>query len=132
MRKASQDAGAKASQQITKYISGHADWRRSTLAKLRKVIQEAAPELEEGWKWGVPVWSHQGLVCSIGAFRDHVKLNFFQGASLKDPRRLFNAGLEAKTMRAVDLHEGDKVDAPGLTSLVRAAVAHNAASRKTK
>jgi hypothetical protein len=132
MKKTSPSGGAKASQQIAKYIAGHADWRGSMLARLRKIIQEAAPELEEDVKWGVPVWSHQGLVCSIAAFKEHVKVNFFQGAGLKDPKRLLNAGAESKTMRAIDLHEGDRIDAPGLKVLVRAAVANNVRSRSSK
>jgi hypothetical protein len=111
---------------ITKYISDTGDWRGTKLAKLRRIILEASPELVEEWKWGSPVWSHNGLVCSAGAFKGYVKLNFFKGASLKDPKRLFNAGLGAKTMRAIDFNLGDKIDAPAVKALVRAAVAQNA------
>ena len=129
MKKPAEKGSAKASQQIAQYIASHADWRGSMLARLRKAIQEAAPEMEEGLKWGVPVWSHSGLVCSIAAFKEHVKVNFFQGAALKDPKHLLNAGLESKAMRAVDLHQGDKIDMTALKSLVRAAVARNVSSR---
>jgi hypothetical protein len=130
MKKAATGSRTKPSQLITKYIDGLGGWRGSMLARLRKIILEAAPEIAEEWKWGTPVWSHKGLVCAAGAFKDHVKVNFFKGASLKDPKGLFNAGLDAKLMRAVDLHEGDKIDAPALRGLVRAAVALNAAGTK--
>lgn len=126
MKRATKGTTPKASQMITKYISDTGDWRGTTLAKLRRIILEASPELVEEWKWGSPVWSHNGLVCSAGAFKGYVKLNFFKGASLKDPKRLFNAGLGAKTMRAIDFNQGDKIDAPAVKALVRAAVAQNA------
>jgi hypothetical protein len=130
MKKAATGSSSKSSLLITKHIDGLGDWRGAMLARLRKIILEASPELTEEWKWGSPVWAHEGLVCSVGAFKDHVKVNFFKGASLKDPKRLFNAGLDAKAMRAIDLHEGDKIDAPGLKGLVRAAVALNAGGTK--
>jgi hypothetical protein len=94
------------------------------------VVLQAVPEISEEWKWGTPVWTHNGLVCAASAFKNHVKVNFFRGASLRDPKGLFNAGLEAKTMRSIDFHQGDKVDSPGLASLVRAAVALNTQSKK--
>lgn len=114
------------SQQIAGYIAGFTDWRGPLAARLRMLILEAAPSLSEEWKWGTPVFAHKGNVVAIGVFKDHVKLNFFKGASLADPHGLFNAGLEAKAMRAIDLHEGDSIDEPALTELVRAAVAYNA------
>jgi hypothetical protein len=126
VKRATKGTTPKASQLITKYISDTGDWRGTTLAKLRKIILEASPELVEEWKWGSPVWSQNGPVCSAGAFKGHVKLNFFRGASLKDPQRLFNAGLDAKTMRAIDFHQGGKIDASAIKALVRAAVAQNA------
>ncbi|HET6846630.1 MAG TPA: DUF1801 domain-containing protein [Anaerolineales bacterium] len=119
-----------ASQTITKYIAGTKDWQGKRLTQLRALIRATAPELTEDWKWGVPVWTYNGLVCSIGGFKDHVKLNFFLGARLKDPKRLFNSGLEAKAMRAIDFHEGDKMDEAGVKALIRAAVALNTGATK--
>jgi hypothetical protein len=120
------------SQLITQYIAELNDWRGKQLTRLRKLVLEAAPELAEEWKWGTPVWAHKGNVVAFGAFADHVKLNFFKGASLDDPQGLFNAGLEAKATRAIDLHEGDKINEPALKKLVRAAVDHNASGGKKK
>jgi hypothetical protein len=113
---------------ITAYIAELGGWRGTMLAQLRKLILEAAPGITEEWKWDTPVWAHNGLVCATGAFKDHVKVNFFKGASLKDPKRLFNAGLEAKATRAIDFSESDKIDASALKDLIRAAVALNATS----
>lgn len=120
------------SQRITDYIAGLADWRGPLLARLRALILEAAPELTEEWKWDTPVFAHKGNVVAAGAFKDHVKLNFFKGAALADPHGLFNAGLEAKATRAIDLHEGDAVDEPAIQDLVRAAVTLNSAGGKKK
>src|SRR5207237_2178584 len=92
-----------ASEQITKSINELADWRGKLLTRLRKLILAAEPAMVEEWKWGTPVWSHNGNVVAAGAFQDHVKLNFFKGASLPDPHGLFNAGLEAKASRSIDL-----------------------------
>jgi hypothetical protein len=114
-----------ASQLIDQMIAGVKDWRGGVLARLRQIVHEADPEIVEEWKWGTAVWSHNGMVCSAGTFKDHVKLNFFKGASLPDPKGLFNAGLEAKAARAIDFNEGDKIDEPGLNALIRAAVAAN-------
>ncbi len=114
---------------IDKQIAELTDWRGKMLAKLRKIIHDADPELTEDWKWGTAVWSHKGLVMAVGAFKETVKVNFFQGATLPDPNKLFNAGLEAKKTRAIDFHEGDKINEPALKDLVRAAVAHNRAGR---
>jgi hypothetical protein len=112
-----------ASERITSHINDLADWRGQVLARLRELIRGAAPELVEDWKWNTPVWSHNGNVLAAGAFQDHVKVNFFKGASLDDPQRLFNAGLDAKATRAIDIHEGDRLNEPALKKLVRAAVA---------
>ena len=120
------------SKQIDTYIKGLDDWRGKLLARLRKLILETAPELAEEWKWDTPVWSHKGNVVAGGVFKDHVKLNFFKGASLKDPRKLFNAGLEAKASRSVDFSENSKVDESALKELVREAVAFNASGGKKK
>lgn len=120
------------SQLITHQIAELGDWRGKLIARLRKLILEADPAMTEEWKWDTAVWTHKGLVCSTGAFKDHVKLNFFKGASLKDPKHLFNAGLEAKATRAIDFSEGDKINEPALKELVRAAVAYNASGAKKK
>ena len=121
-----------ASEHITSYIEELSDWRGEMLAKLRKLVCEAAPDLREEWKWDTPVWSQKGNVVAIGAFKDHIKLNFFKGASLDDPKGLFNAGLDAKATRAIDLNEGDQIDEAALKDLIRAAVAHNIADGKKK
>lgn len=121
-----------ASQHISNYISGLGDWRGEMLARLRNLVNEAAPDATEEWKWDTPVWAQKGNVVAISAFKDHVKLNFFKGASLEDPKGLFNAGLEAKATRAIDIHEGDKIDEPALKDLIRAAVAYNLSGGKKK
>ncbi|MSQ40402.1 MAG: DUF1801 domain-containing protein [Dehalococcoidia bacterium] len=130
MKKAAVKGAPNASQLITNQIGELGDWRGTFLARLRKVILETAPGMTEEWKWGTAVWTNKGLVCSAGAFKDHVKLNFFKGASLKDPNRLFNAGLDAKTTRAIDFSEGDKVDVSALKDLIRAAGALNSPARE--
>ncbi len=122
----------KASNLIDKRIKELADWRGKMLARLRKLILEAAPDITEEWKWDTAVWSQNGMVCSAGAFKDHVKLNFFKGAFLKDPKGLFNAGLDAKAARAIDFSEGDDIDVSALKDLIRAAVAHNLSGSKKK
>jgi hypothetical protein len=132
MKKTNSKDGLTPSQQIDKHIKELTDWRGSLLARLRKLILEAAPELTEEWKWDTPVWSHKGNVVAGGVFKDHVKLNFFKGASLKDPNGLFNAGLDAKATRAIDFSEGDEIDEPALKDLVRAAVSYNMAGGKKK
>ena len=102
------------------------------LKQLRELIHDAAPDALEEWKWNTPVWSQNGNIVAIGAFQDHVKVNFFKGASLNDPHHLFNAGLEAKASRAIDLHEGDHINTAALNDLVRAAVAINTGKSKKK
>lgn len=125
-----------ASEQITAYIDAHADWRGKLLARLRKLILDASPGIVEEWKWNVPVWSHNGNVVGGAVFQGYVKLNFFKGAQIQDPQHLFNAGLEAKTSRAIDIHQGDKLNEPALKKLIQDAVALNAkpqkAAKKTK
>lgn len=115
------------SQQIDKYIAGITDWRGKFLADLRTIINEVDPDIKDEWKWGCPVWSHKGLVCSISGFKNHVKITFFKGASLKDPHKLFNAGLDVKTMRSIDFQEGDKIDEAKLKDLIKEAVDFNIA-----
>jgi len=114
-----------ASARIDKHIAGFTDWRGKQMARLRKVINSADPSLKEEWKWDIPLWSSNGNVCAIGAFKDHIKINFFKGASLADPHHLFNGGLEAKASRSIDLSQSDTVDEAALKELVRAAVARN-------
>jgi hypothetical protein len=132
MKKAVAAGSSKPSQVITKYIAELGDWRGAMIAKLRKIVLAASPEITEEWKWGTPVWTYNGLLCAAGAFKDHVKLNFFKGASLKDPKRLFNAGLDAKAMRSIDFHKGAKIDATALKALVRAAIAQNGEAGKKR
>jgi hypothetical protein len=120
------------SQLITNQIAELSDWRGKLLARLRKLILEAVPDIAEEWKWGTPVWSRNGLVCSAGAFKDHVKLNFFKGASLQDPKGLFNAGMEAKATRSIDFSEGSDVDESALKDLIRAAVVYNMSGGQKK
>ena len=118
------------SELIDKQIAELADWRGDMFADLRTLIHEADPDITEEWKWSTGVWTHNGMVCSVGAFGDHLKINFFQGAALADPQKLFNAGLDAKKTRAIDLYDGDKIDEQFLQDLIRAAVAFN--NQKTK
>src|SRR3990172_7378183 len=132
MKKADSKDGMAPSQLITNQIAELADWRGKMLARLRKLILEDAPGITEEWKWGTAVWSHKGNVVAVGAFKDHLKINFFKGASLKDPKGLFNAGLEAKATRAIDFSEGDDIDEPALKDLIRAAVAQNVSGGKKK
>jgi len=128
--KKKESSGSDASRRITDLIAGLDDWRGEVLARLRKVILDAAPDIAEEWKWNTAVWADHGLVCSAGAFKDHVKLNFFRGASLPDPKHLFNAGLDAKATRAIDFQRGDAIDAGALKALVRAAIAGNRSGTK--
>ena len=132
MKKTNSKESVPASQQIDNFIKELTDWRGKMVARLRKLILETAPSLTEEWKWGVPVWSHKGNVVAAGVFKDHVKLNFFKGASLDDPKGLFNAGLEAKATRAIDIAESDEIDEAALKDLVRAAVAYNTSDSKKK
>jgi hypothetical protein len=121
-----------ATQRIDHLIMEMNDWRGQLLSKLRRLILEASPDLTEEWKWDTPVWSYKGNVVAGGIFNDHVKLNFFKGASLDDPKGLFNAGQEAKTSRAIDFNKDDIIDESALKDLVRAAVAYNASGGKRK
>jgi hypothetical protein len=119
-----------ASGNITKRIRELGDWRGETLAHLRQLIHDADPDIEEEWKWrGVPVWSHDGIVCTGESYKEVVKLTFARGASLEDPKKLFNSSLEGNTRRAIDLREGEKINQAAFKQLIRAAVAANAAAR---
>jgi len=121
------------SQQIDQLIAGLTDWRGKTLASVRKTILEADGEIIEEWKWmGSPVWSRDGMIAVGNAHKDKVKLTFSHGASLPDPGKLFNAGLDGKVWRAIDLFEGDELDERALKDLVRAAIDYNQAKKKKK
>jgi hypothetical protein len=114
-----------ASRMIDERIKELGDWRGKTLAQIRSLIKEADPDVVEEWKWSVPVWSHDGLICTGEAYKKVVKMTFAKGAALKDPSRLFNSSLEGNTRRAIDIHEGEKIDETALKGLIRAAVALN-------
>jgi hypothetical protein len=120
------------SQEIDKFINELTDWRGKWIKQFRTLILKTAPEVIEEWKWGVPVWAYKGNVVASGVFKDHVKLNFFKGASLSDPKQLFNSGLDAKATRAIDISEGDDIDKAALKELIRAAVEFNKAGGKKK
>ena len=123
----------KPSELIDKQIAGLTDWRGKMLANLRNIIHDADPEIIEEWKWmGSPVWSHNGLILVANAHKDKVKLTFLQGASLPDPDKLFNAGLEGNKWRAIDFHKGDRINERALKNIIRAAVAYNRARLKEK
>ncbi|MGA2042805.1 MAG: DUF1801 domain-containing protein [Roseiarcus sp.] len=122
--------GASASERISEKIAGLGDWRGKTLGRMRGLIREADPEVVEEWKWrGTPVWSHDGIVCTGETYAKVVKLTFAKGASLADPAGLFNASLDGNARRAIDIREGDEVDAAAFKALVREAVALNGAGR---
>ena len=118
-----------ASARITSRINDLGDWRGKVIAHLRKLIHDADPALVEDWKWNTPVWSGKGNVIAVGAFKDHVKVNFLKGASLRDPDGLFNAGLDAKTSRAIDIRQDDRVKDAAFKKLVQAAAAANRGKR---
>ena len=123
--------GESASQLISKRIAELGDWRGETLGRIRALIKEADPDILEEWKWmGTPVWSHDGIVCTGETYKNVVKMTFAKGASLKDPSRLFNSSLDGNVRRAIDIHEGEKIDAPALKALIRAAVALNVSGKK--
>jgi hypothetical protein len=126
MKKSSgEPTGGSPSQLIDGRIKELDDWRGETLARLRGLIKEADPGVVEEWKWGGPVWSHDGLICTGESYKSVVKLTFAKGARLKDPRKLFNSSLEGNTRRAIDFREGEKVDEAGFKALIREAVALN-------
>lgn len=120
------------STRITHYIADIDDWRGPLAAKLRSLILAAAPELSEEWKWGTPVFAHKGNIVAIGVFKNHIKLNFFDGSTLTDPQGIFNAGLDAKRMRSIDFYEGDALNESALQELVQAAVAQKSAKKAKK
>ena len=123
--------GESASQRISKRIAELDDWRGETLGRIRALIKEADPDILEEWKWmGTPVWSHDGIVCTGETYKNVVKMTFAKGASLKDPSSLFNSSLDGNVRRAIDIHEGEKINTRALKALIRAAVALNVSGRK--
>ena len=138
MKESDTSQSESASERISKRIAELRDWRGETLGRMRKLIKEADPDVVEEWKWakatnpGVPVWSHDGIVCTGESYQSHVKLTFARGAALKDPAGLFNSSLEGNVRRAIDIHEGEKVDADAFKALIRAAVALNTSGGKGK
>ncbi len=131
VKSAGSEAGESPSRLIDARIRELADWRGAALARMRRLITQADPTVVEEWKWrGVPVWSHDGIICTGETYKNAVKLTFAKGASLEDPAGLFTSSLEGNTRRAIDLHEGDTIDERAFTSLVQAAVALNASSRR--
>ena len=125
-------AGAAASKLISERIAALDDWRGKTLARMRALIRETDPDVLEEWKWmGTPVWSHDGGLCTGETYKAVVKLTFFKGAALDDPQQLFNSSLDGNARRAIDIHEGEEVDAKAFKALVRAAIALNTSSSKT-
>jgi hypothetical protein len=138
MKKPGASQGQSASELISKRIAELGDWRGNTLGRMRKLIKETDPDVIEEWKWrGTPVWSHDGIICTGESYKKVVKLTFAKGASLKDPTRLFNASLDGNVRRAIDIHEGEKVDEAAFKALVRQAIALNSsgkskASKKAK
>ena len=131
MKKTGSQKSKSPSQLIDARIKELGDWRGKMLSRLRALIKEADPEVVEEWKWrGVPVWSHDGLICTGETYKSIVKMTFAKGAALKDPSRLFNSSLEGNTRRAIDFHEGDKIDEKALKTLIRAAVSLNKSKAK--
>jgi len=133
MKKSSATAGPSAASLIDRRIAELGDWRGETLSRMRRLIHEAEPEVVEEWKWmGTPVWSRDGILCTGESYKSIVKLTFAKGASLKDPAKLFNSSLEGNARRAIDIHEGEKVDASAFKALIRAAAALNGAKARSK
>ena len=130
MKKSGVSQGQSASELISKRIAELGDWRGETLGRMRKLVQEADPDVVEEWKWmGTPVWSHDGIISTGETYKNVVKLTFAKGASLKDPSRLFNSSLEGNIRRAIDIQEGEKVDESAFKALVRQAVALNSSGK---
>ena len=133
MKKSQSKSAESPSDLIDARIEDLGDWRGEMLSRLRAVIKQADPDVVEEWKWrGTPVWSHNGLICTGETYKKVVKMTFAKGASLKDPSRLFNSSLEGNVRRAIDFHEGDKVDEKALKALIRAAVALNSSKSSAR
>jgi hypothetical protein len=130
MKKSSASRSEPASELISKRIAELGDWRGKTLARMRKLITEAEPDVVEEWKWmGTPVWSYDGIICTGESYKSIVKLTFAKGASLKDPSHLFNSSLDGNVRRAIDIHEGEEVDKSAFKALVREAIALNSSGK---
>src|SRR6202453_2819324 len=133
MEKSGASQGQSASELISKRIAELGDWRGETLARMRRLIKEADADVVEEWKWmGTPVWSHDGIICTGESYKTVVKLTFAKGASLKDPARLFNSSLDGTTRRAIDIHEGEEINADKFKALIRAAIALNTSAAAAK
>ena len=133
MNKSGSIEGQSASELIDKRIAELGDWRAETLRRMRTLIKEADPDVVEEWKWmGTPVWSHDGTICTGESYKSRVKLTFAKGAALQDPAKLFNASLDGNVRRAMDIHEGEEVDAGAFKALIRAAVALNTSGGKAR
>jgi hypothetical protein len=133
MKPTSRPNGEAASANITNRIQELGDWRGETLTHVRQLIHDADPDIQEEWKWrGVPVWSHDGIVCTGESYKQVVKLTFARGAAIEDPEKLFNSSLEGNTRRAIDLREGEKISEAAFKQLIRAAVAANSAARSRR
>ena len=131
MKKSGSQGGKSPSQLIDARIEELGDWRGRMLGRLRALVKEADPDVVEEWKWSVPVWSHDGLICTGETYKNVVKMTFAKGASLKDPSRLFNSSLDGNTRRAIDFREGENIDEDALKTLVRAAVTLNKARARS-
>ena len=133
MKKSDVSEGQSAPELISKKITELGDWRGETLARMRKLIKQADPDVVEEWKWmGTPVWSHDGIICTGESYKDKVKLTFAKGASLKDPNNLFNASLHGNARRAIDIHDGEEIDAAAFKTLIHEAIAFNSAGKASK
>jgi hypothetical protein len=128
MKKSASTKSGSPSRLIDARIKELDDWRGKMLSRVRALIKQADPEVVEEWKWGIPVWSHDGLICTGETYKSHVKVTFAKGASLKDPSELFNSSLEGNVRRAIDLREGDEIDKDAFKTLIRAAAALNRSS----
>ena len=138
MKKSDASQGQSASELISRRIADLGDWRGETLSRMRELIKEADSDVVEEWKWvkptkpGTPVWSHDGIICTGESYKNAVKLTFAKGASLKDPARLFNSSLDGNVRRAIDIHEGEDIDAAAFKALVRQAVALNGSAKRKR
>jgi len=130
MQKSDASEGQPAAELISKRIAELQDWRGDTLARMRKLIKQADPDVVEEWKWAIPVWSHDGIICTGETYKSVVKLTFAKGASLADPKALFNSSLEGNTRRAIDLHEGEEIKEAAFKTLIRAAIALNGSKKR--
>jgi hypothetical protein len=133
MKATSYPNGETASANITQRIQELGDWRGETLAHVRELIHDADPDVQEEWKWmGTPIWSHDGIICTGESYKQIVKLTFARGAALEDPKKLFNSSLEGNTRRAIDIHEGEKINAAAFKKLIRSAIVANSAARSKR